>query len=72
MWRTFLDNHFKDIVAIDFFTVPTATFRILFAFIVLRHDRRLPYPSTLPLIQRRNGRRNKLLKLSLSTTRRDS
>lgn len=40
-WRTFLDNHLSDIVAIDFFTVPTATFRILFAFIVLRHDRRM-------------------------------
>ena len=39
-WRTFLDNHLTDIVAIDFFTVPTATFRILFAFVVLRHDRR--------------------------------
>lgn len=40
-WRTFLDNHVRDIVAIDFFTVPTATFRILFAFVVLRHDRRM-------------------------------
>ena len=40
-WRTFLDNHLQDIVAIDFFTVPTATFRILFAFVVLRHDRRM-------------------------------
>jgi transposase InsO family protein len=39
-WRTFLDNHLTDIVAIDFFTVPTATFRILFAFVVLLHDRR--------------------------------
>jgi len=39
-WRTFLDNHVKDIVAIDFFTVPTATFRLLFAFVILRHDRR--------------------------------
>ena len=38
--RTFLDNHLQDIVAIDFFTVPTATFHILFAFVVLRHDRR--------------------------------
>ena len=28
-WRTFLDNHLKDIVAMDFFTVPTATFRVL-------------------------------------------
>ncbi len=39
-WRTFLDNHLTDIVAIDFFIVPTATFRILFAFVVLRHERR--------------------------------
>ena len=40
-WRAFLDNHIRDIVAVDFFTVPTATFRILFCFIVLRHDRRV-------------------------------
>ena len=40
-WRTFLGNHVRDVVAVDFFTVPTATFRILFAFIVLRHDRRV-------------------------------
>ncbi len=39
-WRAFLDNHISDIVAVDFFTVPTATFRILFTFVVLRHDRR--------------------------------
>ena len=40
-WRTFLANHLTDIVAIDFFTIPTATFRVLFAFVVLRHDRRM-------------------------------
>jgi putative transposase len=39
-WRAFLDNHFSDLVALDFFVVPTATFRILFGFIMLRHDRR--------------------------------
>jgi len=39
-WRTFLNNHVKDLVSIDFFTVPAATFRILYVFIVLRHDRR--------------------------------
>lgn len=39
-WRAFLDNHLKDLFAVDFFTVPTATFHILFAFVVLRHDRR--------------------------------
>jgi len=35
-----LDNHVKDLVAIDFFTVPTATFGVLFGFLVLAHDRR--------------------------------
>jgi len=39
-WRAFLDNHVKDLVAIDFFMVPTATFRVLFGFLVLAHDRR--------------------------------
>ncbi len=39
-WRTFLDNHLSDIVAIDFFVVPTATFRVLYTFVILRHDRR--------------------------------
>ena len=39
-WRTFLDNHIKDLVSVDFFTVPTATFRILYVFLVLKHDRR--------------------------------
>jgi len=39
-WRTFLENHAKEIIALDFFVVPTATFRILFVLIVLSHDRR--------------------------------
>ncbi len=39
-WRTFLTNHVPDLVSIDFFTVPTARFRILFVFVVLAHDRR--------------------------------
>ncbi len=39
-WRTFLDNHIGQIAAIDFFTVPTITFRVLYCFVVLRHDRR--------------------------------
>jgi transposase InsO family protein len=39
-WRTFLENHADCIAGIDFFTVPTATFRILYVFIVLSHDRR--------------------------------
>jgi putative transposase len=39
-WRAFLKNHAKDLIAVDFFTVPTATFRILFVLVVLSHDRR--------------------------------
>ncbi len=39
-WRTFLRNHAKDLASIDFFVLPTATFRLLIVFIVLRHERR--------------------------------
>ncbi|MCZ6727712.1 MAG: integrase core domain-containing protein, partial [Acidobacteria bacterium] len=39
-WRVFLDNHLDDLVAVDFFTVPSVTFHILFVFVVLAHDRR--------------------------------
>lgn len=39
-WRTFLEIHAKDIIATDFFTVSTATFRILFVLVILSHDRR--------------------------------
>lgn len=39
-WRTFLENHAPDIFAIDFLTVPTATFRVLFVLVILSHDRR--------------------------------
>jgi putative transposase len=39
-WHTFLDNHVKDLISIDFFVIPTATFRILFVLVVLAHDRR--------------------------------
>ena len=39
-WRIFLANHVPDIAACDFFTVPKVMFRVLYVFIVLRHDRR--------------------------------
>ncbi len=39
-WRTFLENHAKELIALDFFTIPTATFRVLFVLIVLSHNRR--------------------------------
>jgi putative transposase len=39
-WRAFLNNHVKDLVSVDFFTVPTVSFRVLFVFVVLAHHRR--------------------------------
>ena len=39
-WRTFLTNHADCLASIDCFVVPTATFRLLFGFIVLHHERR--------------------------------
>ncbi len=39
-WQTFIRNHLSEIVAIDFFTVHTATFRTLYVFLVLSLDRR--------------------------------
>jgi hypothetical protein len=39
-WRTFLSNHASQLVSTDFFVVPTVTFRLLFVFIVLAHQRR--------------------------------
>jgi putative transposase len=39
-WRAFLKNHAKDIVSVDFFTVPTVTFRVLFVFLVMSNKRR--------------------------------
>ena len=39
-WQTFLRNHVDQIVAADFFVVPTATYRLLFVLVLLAHDRR--------------------------------
>jgi putative transposase len=39
-WRTLLKNHAKNLIALDFVTAPTATFRVLFGFVVLSHGRR--------------------------------
>ena len=39
-WRAFLRNHVEPLVSTDFFVVPTASFRVLFVFVVLAHHRR--------------------------------
>jgi len=39
-WKAFLENHVNELISIDFSTVPTATFRVLFVLVVLSHRRR--------------------------------
>ncbi|HKR29733.1 MAG TPA: IS3 family transposase [Terriglobales bacterium] len=56
-WLTFLRNHRQAIAAMDFFTVPTVTFGMLYCFFVIGHDRRrilhfniTKYPTSLRII----------------------
>jgi hypothetical protein len=39
-WRTFLENHVKSMVSVDFFAVPTLRFQVLYVFLLLAHHRR--------------------------------
>lgn len=39
-WKAFLQNHREAIAAMDFFTVPTLTFQVLYCLFVIAHDRR--------------------------------
>jgi transposase InsO family protein len=39
-WRTFLCNHAPDVAAMDLFVVPTIGFKLLYAFVIVRLDRR--------------------------------
>jgi putative transposase len=39
-WRVFLETHVKSLVSVDFFTVPTIRFQVLYVFLMLAHDRR--------------------------------
>ena len=39
-WKMFLNNHGQDLVTLDFFTVSTVTFRVLFVLVILAHERR--------------------------------
>jgi putative transposase len=39
-WRTFLQNHASATAAMDFFVVPTVTFRLLYVLVVITHERR--------------------------------
>src|ERR1700687_2685665 len=57
-WLSFLANHREVIVAFDFFTVPTLTFRLLYCFFVIEHGRRrilhfnvTPHPTAEWIVQ---------------------
>jgi putative transposase len=39
-WKAFIHNHHEAIAAMDFFSVPTITFGVLYCFFVIGHDRR--------------------------------
>ena len=39
-WRTFLQNHSKELISLDFLTIPTTSFKILFVLVILSNDRR--------------------------------
>ncbi len=39
-WQAFLRNHREVIAAMDFFTVPTLTFNVLYCFFIISHDRK--------------------------------
>ncbi len=43
-WKTFLKNHREVIAAMDFFTIPTLNFGLLYCFFIINHDgRRIPH-----------------------------
>jgi putative transposase len=57
-WLTFLRNHHEAIAAMDFFTVPTLRFGVLYCLFVIGHDRRkilhfkvTPNPNALWVVQ---------------------
>ena|SRR5260370_1438096 len=57
-WLSFLRNHREAIAAMDFFTIPTLTFNVLYCFFVIGHDRRrvlhfnvTRHPSSIWIVQ---------------------
>jgi hypothetical protein len=70
-WRTFLANHVSQLASIDFFTVRTATFRVLFVFVVLSHDRRRIVHVNVTAHPTRRGRHNNFARPFRGTRRLD-
>jgi len=68
-WRTFLDNHIQSLVSVDFFTVPTIRFQILYVFLVLAHDRRRIVHFAVTAHPLQNGRRSNFVRPFRGTAR---
>ena len=71
-WKSFLRNRANEIVAIDFFVVPTVTFNILYGFVVLLHNRRQVVHFNVTAIRLPCGRRSRSWKLSRKRQQHDS
>ena len=69
-WKAFLNNHVKDLVAIDFFVVPTVRNQVLFVFLVLVHDRRRVLHFNVTPNPTASGPRSKSSKSSHGNSRR--
>jgi hypothetical protein len=39
-WKTLRNNHVQDVISMDFFVVPTVTYKVLFVLVILAHERR--------------------------------
>jgi hypothetical protein len=74
-WATFLRNHAKAIIACDFFVAVTATFRLLYVFVLIHHDSRAGCctSTSLRILQRpgrysSSGRRSVSMAIAISFT----
>jgi len=70
-WSTFLRNHAKAVVACDFFVAVTATFRVIYVFVVMHHSSRrlhsMSRSTQRPTGRCSNcGRRSKTTRLSVT------
>ena|ERR1700730_2043407 len=69
-WLSFLRNHREAIAAMDFSTVPTVTFSLLYCFFIIDHDRRRILHSTLRVIPLAPGLPSNMAPTDGSTQRR--
>jgi len=70
-WRTFLQNHAKNLVAADFFVVPTLAFHLLFVFVILGHDHRRPIHFAVTSHPTEEWTARQLLEAALNTAKQD-